>query len=412
MKTVFRFLITSTAGVTAFATVALADMHDGSMHSVDGHVRTRLEITDNNAGQDLDYTEQWLNRARLNLNVMPTDTLQVRITPEFTHTWDTGPDGVGNNTDDSLNDENFTAHEAWMSWMPHDMVNLYVGRQVLSYGNELVFGTNDWMQRGRSWDAARVQVSYDLGTTDLFLAKVNERNVNGGVADGNLLGLYNAFDLTDHTAYANDLDVYFFMWDDAQTGANRTRLAILGTRVDGMVQMVDYGVEVTGQFGTDNNVSGTDTVKGIQGDLDLGVNFMDRHRVGMGVAYANSEYQDLFSHQHKFFGLADQVTRQNLLALSGSADLGLTDEFNVMVAGYYFMAAKDDLGTAGGRTAALNKRALAFEGDLVATFKPEEMIEFQGGYAFFKPLSGYKNATTPASDKVMSDFYLQGTLKF
>ncbi|MDB5038636.1 MAG: hypothetical protein JWQ35_2164, partial [Bacteriovoracaceae bacterium] len=64
----------------------------------------------------------------------------VRLTPQATYTWG----GLGNTTaalpTGNPNDAALTAQEAWMSWTASDMVSLYVGRQMLSYGRGLIIG--------------------------------------------------------------------------------------------------------------------------------------------------------------------------------------------------------------------------------------------------------------------------------
>lgn len=411
MKTL-RFFMTTTAGLAAFTTAALAQMPaNGTMHSVSGHVRTRLEIVDNDQAVDTRWGDRVLNRALLNIDVSPTDTLKVRISPMFTHTFDTGSQSNKLATNESVNDEMFTAYEAWMAWMPTDMWGLYVGRQALSYGNGLVLGTNDWSQNPRSFDAIRLQVNMGMGTVDAFVARLNERHdlanhLANRQPDGTLYGLYANFKTEEMLAFLRDLDLYTFFWDNPEQGVDRIRLAIFGARAAGQMDMVFYNAEFTGQYGVVD--AAADKQKGIQADVTVGANFMDRHSVGLNFAYANSQYYDLFSSVHNFFGHTDLITRNNIMSFGLMADLGLTDMLSVGVDGYYFMQAKTDLGSAGGLVTA-DKRAMGFEGDFVVSFQPEEQLVFDLGYAFFKPLSALKDT---GREKVMSDIYLQGTLRF
>jgi hypothetical protein len=401
MKTVLRFFISTTAGVTAFASFALADMHGGSMHSMSGHLRTRLQVEDNINFTDTKLTEVIENRARLNVDLMPSDSLRVRITPQVTHEW--GSLDAGNDR------PAFGAYEAWMSWMPNDMFRVFVGRQALSYGKGRVIGVSDWSNSGGViHDAARVVLSYDMGKTDLFVSRLNERN--DGLSDGNLFGLYNALNVGDQVQFLSDVDVYAAWWYDSNHPAGKSNLFVLGARAAGDMDVVDYELELTTQFGKN---AGADSQKGIMADFTLGADFMERHRVALNAAYANSEYTTLgLSDTHQFFGIADVVGRNNLYSIGAMANLGITDEFGAGLGGYYFMRANTDVGFTtlnGNVTAAGNKRPLGMELDLTLSYQPESMIAFDAGYSLFKAQGGLADATP---NKVYSNFYLQGTLSF
>src|SRR5688572_27942619 len=112
----FRF-ITTTVCVAALSTVALADNATGVKHKLGGEARTRFVFIDNNGLTDTLATEACQNRFRLDIDAMPTDSLQVRVSPIFIHTFGNAGAATGGT---------FTAKEAWMAWMPSDMWGLYV----------------------------------------------------------------------------------------------------------------------------------------------------------------------------------------------------------------------------------------------------------------------------------------------
>jgi hypothetical protein len=390
--------MTTTAGIAAFATSALAQMpSSGNMLSVSGHVRTRLEIVDNYGGVNTQWADRFISRALLNLDVSPSDSLKVRISPMFTHTFGLLPGDEG-----PASDANFTAFEAWMAWMPTDMWSVYVGRQELNYGRGVVVSSDNWFQTPRSFDAVRLVASFGMGTVDFIYSKLNERNglSDAGIedrgVDGNLYGAYANFKMEDSVQFLTDLDLYTFFWDDAQSDtAERARVGIFGARFAGAADMLFYDLEGTWQYG---KLYGAD-INGLSLDTILGVNLMDRHSVAFSFAYANDEYLNLFGNVHDYFGTTDLIGRNNLMAMGLTAKLGLTDSISAGVAGHYFMLAK----TNGA------KRALGMEADLMLSYRAEEALTFDFGYAFFKPTGSLKDA---GADKVMSDIYVQGTLKF
>lgn len=395
MRLPFRFIISTVAGLTAFTAVPLA-AKNMDMVDVSGHARTRFIFQDNAALTETNNTEGLVNRVRLNVDVTPTKSLQVRITPEFTNTWGTATPADGA----------FTAHEAWMSWAPNSAWTVFLGRQVLAYGRGLIIGANDWTNVARNFDAARARYSHQWGTTDLFYAKIDERStavapaVTGG--DHGLWGMYNALNPKMPTVKGLDLYVLF---DDERGAGVRSRIGVLGARVEGDVQAVDYNLEMTGQYG---KAAGT-TQKGFMTDLELGTKVMEKHRVALAFDYGNSEWTELFPETHKYLGMSDVIaTRANLIALALLTKWALNNAWSLGLDGHYFMQAKDDLGTAGGLVTT-GDRAMGMEGDVTIGYKPEERLAFEVGYDVFKPLSALEDA---GLNKTSHTFYLQSTLSF
>ena len=416
LKLGFRFFILI-AGLSALSASAPAANLD--MLSISGQARTRFQFDNNPGGVDMSSVDFLLNRARLNFDITPSKNLQIRFTPQFTNIY-----GTQDVTKQYTGGGNFTAHEAWMSYAPNDSVNVFVGRQVLSYGNELLIGANDWFREGNNFDAIRARVKYGLGTTDVIWSKLAGRSIMKK-ADADLLGFYSV--LAVDQPFIKTSDVYVFWYDDRLGGA-RQRFAVLGTRLAGGVKMLDYNFEMTGEFGQafDNDL------KGVQLDATLGSKILDIHHIAINAAYANSEYNQLFPSTHKFFGESDVVQkRNNLVAFSILTDWKWGEKITSAVNGYYLMAAKDSLGTAGGRPIAGGKSSLGLEADLNATYTPEKNISFTAGYNIFKPLSGYSDAAGHGADGRVSvsqadlvgaegavvhgtqnGVYVQGTLSF
>lgn len=372
-------------------------------HEISGHARTRMVFEDNTAdltkagAPDTDAQERWENRVRMNMDIMPATGLKVRISPQFTHTFGTATD-----------DSKFTAKEAWMMYSPNNMMSLYVGRQQFAFGNELVFGTNSWALNTVTHDALRAKFEFDMGHADLFYIKEAENSAAGG-RDADVFGFYSSW---DKMGMMKVVDAYAIWWDQKNADkTKRARFGIFGLRAAADFNAIDADAELTFNFG---KVQGND-VKGIAGDLQLGYNWMD-HRIGLGVVYANTEYTEttyVTTHRgslrgHRYLGDADVFRRNNIMALSLVTNWALSKEFEASVDGWWFMAAKDDAGSAGGLGIAA-KRNLGMEGDLAVAYMPMDMIAFQTGYAMFKPMGGLDDA---GANKVVHRAYLQGQVKF
>lgn len=399
MKTVLRFIITAFAGVMTLAGAQsfAADSSGGTMANFSGHVRTRYEIVDNANATKSKWTEQFLNRARINMDLMPMDSLKVRIAPEAMWQWN---NPTGNVADVVL-------HEGWMSWMPSDSVSLWVGRQTITYGKERIFTDLDWGQAAVTHDSARVRFSYDMGQSDLFWVKAAENHFNTPRRpDTDLLALYNSFNMSEQTGFINTLDLYGLVLWNGSTGT-KTQYFTIGALVDGGMDAFDYNVEAAAQFG---KFAGAKSQKGLLMAAEAGYTFMEKHRVGGEVVYSNREWRDLVGTDHGHLGDADLITfGSNLLALAAKTDFKLTDEFDAAIDGWYFMKAAKNGGTYGTLGAAAGTdKAVGFEVDFRLGYNPEDNLRFEAGYAVFMPQGDFDNATSGNT----SDMYLMGTMKF
>lgn len=409
MKTCLRFFISAFAGVMALASVqSFAADKGGTAANFSGHMRTRFEMVDNQNAAKTKWGEQFLNRARVNMDLMPMDSLKVRITPQANWQWSDGSNLAATNNVASL-----YLYEGWMSWMPSDSVALWVGRQEVVYGKKRIFTAQDWSQRGVTHDAARVRFSFDMGTTDLFWVKGVESHFDatGSLAtrspDTDVFALYNSFNLSEQTGFLNTADLYATLEMD-QSKASKTGYFMVGTLLDGGVNDFDFNVELAGQMG---KYRGAKSQKGLMGALEAGYTFMEKHRVGMEAVYTNSEWKDLVGTDHAHLGKSDLVTfNSNLMALAAKAKFQLSNEFDAGIDGWYFMKAKkagNNPATFAERTA--GKKGVGFEVDLALGYNAEDNLRFDVGYNLFVPNGSTKLSGTSATN---SDMHIQGTLKF
>lgn len=413
MKTVLRFFMTSAASILVFSGAVQADNHEGSMHSVTGELRTRYEANDNIGLTDSKLEDGFYNRARINFDIMPSDNLKIRITPQAQHVWSTN----GTNGTQAVN---LFLKEGWMAWMPSDAISLFIGRQVLSYGNGSVIGARDWDQFAETaFDAARARFTFDMGDVDLFWSKLNDGGVSTatsaigvGQGDADLLAIYAALDLEDMVAFISALDLYGYAWFDNNDTADN-KAYVLGARADGNFGVVDYNVEGTALFG---ELAGQDSQKGFQAEVEVGSTFMDKHRVAVEILYANSEYNNLLGDYHQYLGASDILARRNILSFALMADLQPTDQIDIGAHGFLFMRPNKDVGVAvtpasGTTNTAINTttetgRLSGFELDGYVGYQPEDNLKFTAGYnGFFA--SGYLSDA-----ENLSEFYVQGKMTF
>ena len=88
-------------------------------------------------------------RSRLNLN-FKQEKISAKLTLQNVRTW-------GDVKTTTTNDKNgIILFEAWGQYQFDENWSTRVGRQVISYDNQRIFGEIDWLQQGQSHDAAVV----------------------------------------------------------------------------------------------------------------------------------------------------------------------------------------------------------------------------------------------------------------
>lgn len=341
------------------------------------------------------WEEMMINRARLNVQGRPLGDLEFRLTPEFLGTW-------GGNTV-------LRAHEAWMSWRPSETASLYIGRQKLRYGNNMVIAHRDWSNSAPSYDALRLRVHYDYGHTDLIYFK---EDTGLGTINHDVLGFYSTINLDQFTLFADTLDVYA-LWNNDRVEAGddeeRDRTVVTGLRLAGYINTIDYNVEGTGQFGYRGGDD--DLLNEYSAEAEVGFHLMDYHRVGLYGGYASEEYQNYWGEQHNVFGIADIVGRQNVLAIAGKGNVHINDEFALDLAAWYFMHPHEDTAFGGtGMGAGDDDLGAGFEGDVVMSYLPNANLSFDLGYSYFQPIGVLDDVN--ALDDPIQRIYAQTALSF
>lgn len=103
------------------------------------------------------------NRTRLNLN-FKQDKFVTKLTMQNVRIWG----DVGTTTKSDVN--GIQLFEAWAQYNFDDKWSMRLGRQVISYDNQRIFGELDWAQQGQSHDAALVTYKNKNNQLDLGFA--------------------------------------------------------------------------------------------------------------------------------------------------------------------------------------------------------------------------------------------------
>ncbi len=334
-------------------------------------------------------------------------------------------------------------------------VQLQLGRQEMSYGDQRWIGNADWGNTGRRFDAARVRFENAFGWADAFVGHpvyLDQHHPDAWNQYEYFSGLYAA---SRQLVPWQETQVYFLSYNvGADSPGVNTSTAIgpgardvytagtLWRSVPGQLSGWDYSLELTGQLGT----LSTNATKGSRLDLrawgafvSCGYSFEQawaKPRLGLGYDYGSGDgdaqdgkigtIQNLFPTQHRIYGMMDIFGMRNMHIprISGS----LTPAKGVAFTADYllfWLADTSDLlypEVGAGRTRngygihPDNSSFVGSELDLVASYAVCSAFTFQCGYGHFFVGDYIKEsvAAVPANGRAVdADWvFAQATVKF
>lgn len=114
-----------------------------------------------------------LSRARVGIDYYYKN-LEIYVSAQDARTWGEIATNAGKN-------ETFTVHEAWAKYQFSDHFALKLGKQILSYDNERLLGTLDWMMQGRSFEA--LKGTYTINPNSKIEAAITYNNDDNDAND-------------------------------------------------------------------------------------------------------------------------------------------------------------------------------------------------------------------------------------
>jgi hypothetical protein len=254
-----------------------------------------------------------LMRLRPDLSVRPNSDLLFFFQPQMAKVWgDTIQAGtLTQQTSGAFTDPPVLVHQAYVNYLVAPKLEFIVGRQVLSYGDELLVGAGlGWQIVGRSFDAVRSRSTYDFGTTDLFYSRIVDADVLGpnNSTDRDFYGFYNSW---KPGPMLQAFDLYaLYLEDKKSIEWGKLNLWTLGTRVKSNLGQFDYRAELDYQIGS--TAAGGQFAN--QADAELGVTVLkdSKTRIAVSGFTSSRRFDNLFSAAHRWLGTADVLDRRNL----------------------------------------------------------------------------------------------------
>lgn len=272
-------------------------------------------------------TSQISQRSRINFNYKQEDLI-VKLTFQNTRTWgDVAPTAVA--------DKNGVAvFEAWAQYNFTEKWSARMGRQVLSYDNQRIFGEQDWGQQAQSHDA--LTISYHTETQKLDFGGAYNSTAENVLQTPYTVANYKALQYAwYHNQFNSDFGLSFLVLNTGYEYANLANKLLVdykqtfGPYLTYKTSKIDSNFWAYGQTGksTDQQVSAWNAA------ANFNYSITDSFKAGLGYEFLSGKasndgstviksFNPIFGTNHGFNGYMDYFYVGNHLN-----NVGLQDAF-------------------------------------------------------------------------------------
>jgi len=255
------------------------------------------------------------NRTRLNLN-FKQDKFVTKLTMQNVRVWG----DVGTTTKADVN--GIQLFEAWAQYNFDEKWSMRLGRQVLSYDNQRIFGELDWAQQGQSHDAALV--TYKNKKNHLDLGFAYNANSETDLTTNYVVPLYKTMQYAWYHTELGKINMSLLFlntgYENKLTAPIPTPtpelivdyMQTFGTYLNTKNKSWDANLWFYGQTGKNNS----NTVSAYDAALNFNYNVSDKFKAGLGYELLSGKSQastskdiksfyPLFGTNHAFNGYMD-----------------------------------------------------------------------------------------------------------
>jgi hypothetical protein len=296
-------------------------------------------------------------------------------------------------------------------------IDFVAGRQMFSFGDERVIGPSDWLNMGRTFDTARVDLHHPGVNVSIFAASVIsaiDGQIDHHIEGNNLYGIYSGF---SHLIPHATVEPYL-LWRVAPgnvalpetAGHGHLNEVTGGARLAGTLHGdFDYEVEMNTQTGSLGHYS----INAWAGHWNAGYTFNNSHaqpRVFAEYNYASGTknpngntwgtHDQIYPSSHNKMDFADQFGWRNIRDIRAGVDekAGKRWTFTEMVDDVW-LATKNDAvyASSGAISVAAHPGAtsshLGAELDLIAEYKQNRHVSYGAGFCHLFTGRYLKDAT-------------------
>jgi hypothetical protein len=302
--------------------------------------------------------------------------------------------------------------DSWTLWQGYIQVgsstsgwgDAVAGRQVLRFGDERVIGPSDWINVGRTFDVARVDLhhpGYEVAVFGSSVVPGSNTFLHRAIPGNNFYGIYGSFkNIIPHATFEP-----YVLWRLAPgnfglpetVGRGHLNEVTIGLHVKGTLPgELDYDTEFDGQKGS----LGPSSIGAWAGYVGLGKTFSNVSavpRVFIEGNYASgtknptgrdwNTFDQLYPSNHDKYGFTDQVGRRNLVQFRFGVEESVTKKWKFKQAfeGFWLGTSNDNYYASSGAIAVSAhpgaSRHIGNELDLIGEYQMNKGLNFGFGYA-------------------------------
>jgi hypothetical protein len=327
--------------------------------------------------------------------------------------------------------------DKWTVWQAYSQVGSsetgwvdgLAGRQVLRFGDERMIGPSEWLNVGRTFNVARIDIHHPGYQVSVFASSVvpgENTDLHNALPGNNLYGVYGSF---QHFIPKAEFEPYV-LWRVASGSPelpetlNRGHLNEVtpGLHWKGELPAAfDYDTEFDGQTGS----LGSSSIGAWAGYASVGKTFRKTAttpRLYFEGNYASgtknpkghewNTFDQIYPSNHDKLGFADLVGRRNVVHFRTGIEEEPTKRWKIkqQFESFWLATSKDNLYASSGAIAVTAhpgvNRHVGNELDLVAEYQLDKGLNFGFGYA--RMFAGqFLNITTPGHDYSYPYAYFQ-----
>jgi len=318
--------------------------------------------------------------------------------------------------------------DKWTLWQAYPQlgssetgrVDALAGRQVLRFGDERVIGPSEWLNVGRTFNVARVDLHHPGYMVSVFASSVvpgENTDLHNALPGNNMYGVYGSF---QNIVPKADFEPYV-LWRVAHSSSelsetlNRGHLneVTVGLHWKGdLPANFEYDTEFDGQTGS----LGASSIAAWAGYASVGKTFRKvaagphvflEGNYASGTRNPNGHewntFDQIYPSNHDKLGFADLVGRRNLVHFRTGVEEEPTKKWKLkqQFEGYWLATSKDNLYASSGAIAVAAHpgagRHIGNELDMVAEYEVNKGLNV--GFGYGRMFAGqFLNQTTPGHD--------------
>lgn len=336
--------------------------------SMNAQLRTRFEYRDGSfrpLSNGEDPAIPILNRIRLGINYQYQDRVKTKITLQNVNLW-----GQGNQIQSLDKSGNtFSLFEAWTDLKIVSDFHAMVGRQVISYDDERLFGEADWTNSGRShdaltlyWKRKRYEIRTNLALNQNYKVFYNNNvnnpagnlyNNNDAQGYKNMQNVWAKFNIDKHSYVSFLFSNIGFQNADSITARNKSYY-LQTTGLNYFFHYPKLYGEVTAYYQMGQSLEDHYS-NAYLAAFQIGYQFDERFKLGIGADIESGNtlgqstskdrhFQTLFATGHKFYGNMDYYNAGSPFAPTGLNDnfinfgYKINPQMNLSLTGHWFFS--------------------------------------------------------------------------